>query len=363
MHRDDLSESEIHIAGRPVGPGRPCLIVGEVAQAHDGSLGAAHALVDAIADAGADAVKFQTHIAAAESTPAEPWRVKFSRQDESRYDYWRRMQFTEPQWRGLADHAAERGLVFLSSPFSDEAVALLGRIGMPAWKVASGEMNNPLLLESIAAAAAGGGESDSPAPVVLSSGMSRWAELDEAVALFRDRGVSLAVMQCTTAYPCPPERVGLEQLAALRERYGCPVGLSDHSGTIYAGLAAAALGADLIEVHMTLSRRAFGPDVPASVTDDELGRLVEGVRFTERALGSAVDKDAEAAGLDSLRQTFGKSLVAAADLPAGTVLERSHLAAKKPGQGIPAARYRELIGRRLVRGVAADAAFTENDVV
>jgi N-acetylneuraminate synthase len=132
------------IAG--LGTGR-CFVIGEVALTHDGSLGLAHAFIDAIAAAGADAVKFQTHIAAAESTPAEPFRVPFSRQDASRYDYWKRMEFTEDQWRGLAAHALERGLVFLSSPFSLEAVDLLQRIGMPLWKIASGETSNALLLD------------------------------------------------------------------------------------------------------------------------------------------------------------------------------------------------------------------------
>ena len=116
-----------------------CLIIGEVAQTHDGSLGTAHAYVDAVARAGADAIKFQTHIAEAESTPGEPWRVKFSRQDASRFDYWRRMEFSEEQWIGLAEHAREAGLIFLSSAFSFEAVDLLDRLQVPAWKVGAGE--------------------------------------------------------------------------------------------------------------------------------------------------------------------------------------------------------------------------------
>src|SRR6266540_6446215 len=120
-----------------------CLVIAEVAQAHDGSLGMAHAFIDAVAKTGADAVKFQTHIAAAESTPAEPWRVKFSPQDATRYDYWRRMEFTEAQWHGLKMHAEEQSLKFLSSPFSMEAVELLARVGVSAWKVASGEVSNP----------------------------------------------------------------------------------------------------------------------------------------------------------------------------------------------------------------------------
>src|SRR5688500_17299681 len=126
-----------------------CLIIGEVAQAHDGSLGMAHAFIDAIAAAGADAVKFQTHIAAAESTLEEPWRVRFSPQDESRYAYWQRMEFTEPQWVGLRAHAEQRGLRFLSSPFSSEAVSLLSRVGVAAWKTEAGEVSYLALLGEI----------------------------------------------------------------------------------------------------------------------------------------------------------------------------------------------------------------------
>jgi N,N'-diacetyllegionaminate synthase len=131
---------EIVIAGRRVATDAPCLVIGEVAQGHDGSLGIALSFIDAIADAGADAVKFQTHIAAAESTPGEPWRVRFSEQDDSRYDYWTRTAFDEREWQVLADRAAERGLLFLSSPFSPEAVDLLRRVGVSAWKVASGQV-------------------------------------------------------------------------------------------------------------------------------------------------------------------------------------------------------------------------------
>jgi N,N'-diacetyllegionaminate synthase len=338
---------------RGVGPGQPCFVIGEVAQSHDGSLGQAHAFVDAIAAAGADAVKFQTHIAAAESTPHEPWRVRFSRQDPSRYDYWRRMEFSEPQWLGLKEHAEERGLVFLSSPFSNDAVDLLARIGMDAWKVASGEVASRPLLERMLA---------SGAPVLLSTGMSPIEEVDAAVALVRGAGRPVAVMQATTAYPCPPERLGLNMLAVYRERYACPVGLSDHSATIYAGLAAVTLGCDLLEVHVTLSREMFGPDVPASVTTGELRQLVDGIRFIERAKASPVDKDAMARELRPLRDVFAKSVVSRMALPAGTVLRAEHLAVKKPGTGIPAAELARVVGRKLARAVAPDQLLKWEDV-
>jgi N-acetylneuraminate synthase len=329
-----------------------CLIIGEVAQAHDGSLGMAHAYIDAVANAGADAVKFQTHIAAAESTPGEPWRVKFSRQDTTRYDYWKRMEFSEEQWRGLADHANGRGLLFLSSGFSPEAVDLLERVGVPAWKVGSGEVSNPPLLAKMARTGK---------PVILSSGLSDWDELDAAVNCVRENGAPVAVLQCSTAYPCPPEKLGINVIAELRRRYGCHAGLSDHSGTIYAGLAAATLGAKLIEVHVAFSRECFGPDVIASITTPELKQLVEGVRFIERALAAPVDKRAMAEELGELRKVFGKSVVAARDLNAGDRMAAEDIAFKKPGTGIPAARFNDVINRRLRRPVAADTPLSEDD--
>ena len=192
---------------------RRCLIIGEIAQAHDGSLGTAHAYIDAISAAGADAVKFQTHIAAAESSPSEPWRCKFSRQDGSRYDYWRRMEFTEEQWRGLKEHADSRNLMFLSSPFSIEAVDLLERVGVAAWKVASGEVGNtPMLSRMIS----------SGLPIMLSSGMSSMKELDQAVELVQRSPCELTVFQCSSIYPTPPEKLGLNLIDELRSRYDAP---------------------------------------------------------------------------------------------------------------------------------------------
>lgn len=330
-----------------------CLIIGEIAQAHDGSLGAAHAYIDAVAKAGADAVKFQTHIASAESTPSEPWRVKFSPQDDTRYDYWTRTGFSEEQWGGLRRHAADRGLLFLSSPFSLEAAELLMRAGVAAWKIASGEVNNTPLFEYI---------TSTGLPVLLSTGMSRLSEIDDAVARIQARGAALTVMQCTSAYPCPPDKVGLNMLPIFRERYSCKVGLSDHSGKIFSGLAAAALGTDVLEVHVTFSRDCFGPDVPASLTVSELGQLVEGVRFIEKMAASPVDKDELASQAEPLRSIFMKSVVARTALPAGTVLRESDLTVKKPGTGIPANRMRELIGLQLRRPVEADEFFAESDL-
>jgi len=333
--------------------GEGCPVIAEIAQAHDGSLGTAHAMIDAAAEAGAAAVKFQTHIAAAESTRDEPWRVPFSRQDSSRYDYWRRMEFTEEQWAGLASHCAEKGVAFLSSPFSAEAVAMLTRIGVPAFKVASGEVADSEVMEPVLS---------SGLPVIVSTGLSPFAEIDEVVAHVREAGVPLALMQCTTAYPAPPADWGLRVIAEMKERYRCPVGFSDHSGTVAAGVAACALGADLIEVHVTFSRDAFGPDVPASLTFEGLADLVAGTRSVVEALSTEASKDHLAARAAPLRGVFGRSWALVRDLPAGSVVARDDLALKKPGTGISPERVGDVIGRTLTRDVPADRLLVPEDL-
>jgi N,N'-diacetyllegionaminate synthase len=354
MELDPVAKDAVlRLGTKPGGSGYPCFIVAEVAQGHDGSLGMAHAYIDAVANAGADAVKFQTHLAAAESTPGEPWRVKFSPQDASRYEYWKRMEFTEEQWHGLKKHADERGLKFLSSPFSVEAVELLMRMGISAWKVASGEVGNTPMLESMAATGL---------PIILSTGMSPISEIDTAVELVKRRRSPLVVLQCTSAYPCPPEKIGLNVIPFFRDRYACGVGLSDHSGTIYAGLAAASVGIDVLEVHVAFSREMFGPDVPASITTAELRQLVDGIRFIERMRANPIDKNAVAAEMAPLRNLFTKSIVARIDLPTGTLLQAEHLVLKKPGTGMPATRLPELIGRTLRRAVKGDQLLQEADL-
>lgn len=322
-----------------------CEIIAEVAQAHDGSLGMAHAYIDAAAKAGADAVKFQTHIASEESTPAEPWRVKFSHQDATRYDYWKRMEFAPDQWKGLHDHARESGLKFYSSPFSVAAVVLLEMIGVDGWKIASGEVSNLQMLEAM---------QSSGLPVLLSSGMSSWSELDKAVQCIKDLGMELTVFQCTSKYPTPPEDVGLNLLGEFRGRYDCHVGLSDHSGVMFPGLTAAMLGADALEVHVTMSREMFGPDVPASLTTKELTQLVDGVRFVEAMMRNPVDKDHMANELTGMRKLFSKSAVAKRSLEAGAELALDDLIPKKPGTGIPADRIPQLCGMRLKSAIQQD---------
>jgi N-acetylneuraminate synthase len=193
--------------------------------------------------------------------------------------------------------------------------------------------------------------------------MSSTADLDRAVSWIREHNLDLAIFQCTSAYPCTPDKVGLNLLADFRERYQVPVGLSDHSGKIYSGLAAVTMGASLVEVHVTFSREMFGPDVPASLTTGEFRQLIEGTRFIEQALANPVNKNAISEQMTGLRETFGKSLVARRALQSGTLLSKEDLTARKPGTGIPVARVDEFIGRKLSRDLAEGEFLNEKDVI
>lgn len=341
----DNQASSFEISGRTVGGGAPAYLIAEVAQAHDGSLGMAHMFIDAAADAGADAVKFQTHIADAESTRDEPFRVAFSQQDETRLDYWRRMEFSAEQWAGLADHAREYGLHFMSSAFSIEAVALLRGLDVPVWKIASGEVRTRGMVSAICA---------DRKPVLLSTGMSPWADIDAAVGEIRDAGSSVAILQCVSRYPTPLADVGLNVMDDMRARYGCPVGLSDHSGQPWPALTAIARGAAVVELHLTLSERMFGRDVPSSLTVDQF-RMVSDMRDAVATMDAhPADKDATAADLADMRAMFGRSLAPKHDLIAGTRVTEEMLLAKKPATGISENDIDSVVGRTLVRDVPSD---------
>lgn len=328
-----------------------CRVVAEIAQAHDGSLGTAHAFIDLAAEAGAWAVKFQAHLAAAESTSEEPWRVPFSRQDNSRYDYWKRMEFSADQWAGLKAHASERNLSFIVSPFSCEAVDLIAPLGVDAWKVASGEVGHRRLIDRILV---------EKVPVFISSGMSGWEEMETLVELILSHSREFALFQCDTAYPSPPASWGLNVLGEMSKRFGCPVGLSDHSGDIYAGLAAASLGAAFIEIHLALNKGAFGPDVSSSVTPEQLTRLVEGTRQISLALQNPVDKNARAETLAPVRAKFGRSAALKHPLPRGSILRAEDLSLKKPAGGFAESDMPRLVGRKLATDLEANVLLREN---
>ena len=327
--------------------------IAEIGQAHDGSLGFAHSYIDALAETGVDAVKFQTHIAQAESSEYEPFRVNFSYEDKTRFDYWERMQFTEEQWIGLKNHCEEKGMEFISSPFSIAAVDLLERINVKRYKIGSGEVSNFLLLEKIARTGK---------PIILSSGLSSLEELDATFEFLKPFKNELSVLQCTTSYPTKPGQWGIQLIKKLKKRYGIPVGFSDHSGLIYPSLAAFLHGAELLEFHVVFDKRMFGPDSSSSLTINEVKELVTAVEMLEIDLQVEPEKTMDKS-INDLKMIFEKSLAVNKDLAAGHTIEFDDLEAKKPkGYGIDANKYRTVIGKKLTVNKKAFSFIKKSDL-
>jgi N,N'-diacetyllegionaminate synthase len=324
-------------------------LIAEIGSVHDGSFGNACKLIEAAAACGANAAKFQTHIAEAETLRDAPSPGYFK--GEPRFEYFRRTGFTPAQWKELRQACTANDVAFLSSPFSIEAVDLLEEIGVGAYKIPSGEVTNWPLLERVAATGK---------PALLSSGMSSWQELDDAIEILR-RGGPLTVMQCTTAYPCPPERVGLNVIAEMRSRYDLPVGFSDHTNGMAAAFAAAALGADVVEKHLTFSRLMYGSDAANAMEPADFRRLADGLGEIWAMRAAPVDKD-DLAPYRDMKRIFEKSVVTARPLPAGHVIGRADLAFKKPGDGISASRYRDVIGRRTAHGLPEEHKLADEDL-
>ncbi|WP_298247544.1 N-acetylneuraminate synthase family protein [uncultured Christiangramia sp.] len=328
-------------------------LIAEIAQAHEGSLGIAHSYIDALAKTGVDAVKFQVHIAEAESSIHEPFRVKFSSQDKSRYEYWKRMEFSLEQWEDLKAHCEEVDVEFIASPFSIAAVDLLEKLNVHRYKIGSGEVNNLLLLEKI---------SRTGKPLILSSGMSSFGELDTSVDFLNQRNVDFSILQCTTSYPTSPKNYGFNVIREMKERYQVPIGYSDHSAKIETSIAATIFGAEILEFHAVFNREMFGPDASSSLEINEIKQLVSSIRDLEIANEHPVNKN-DNSSFSGLKDIFEKSLAVNKDLPAGHLLAFEDLESKKPkGYGIPASQFQSIIGKCLIRELKQWDFLTEEDI-
>lgn len=309
-------------------------IIAEIGMNHDGSFGNAKRMVDIAAECGVDSIKFQMHISEAETLRNVPMPPYFK--GEPRYEYFKRTEFNKKQWIKLKEYTEEKGLVFISSSFSIEAVEFLEEIGVVIHKVPSGEVTNIPYLEYMA---------KTGKKILLSSGMSNWAELDEAVKTIKKYNDKLLILQCTSEYPCPYENVGLNVMLEIRERYKIPIGLSDHTLTNYTAFAAVTIGAEIIEKHFTLSKKMYGPDAKYSIEPYELKDLVIGIRAIEAALNSYVDKDA-IEKLSYMKDIFEKSIVTIKRIKKGEILTEENIGIKKPGTGIPAREFRNVLGEK-----------------
>ncbi|GGG27987.1 hypothetical protein GCM10011344_30980 [Dokdonia pacifica] len=328
-------------------------IIAEIAQAHNGSIQKVYDYITALAGTGIDAIKFQTHIAEAESSIHEPFRVKFSDQDATRFDYWKRMEFSKEQWVEIKNRCDQAGLEFMSSPFSNAAVDLLEEIGIQRYKIGSGEVNNFLLLEKIAATGK---------PVIVSSGMSSFQELDETVAFLKDKNVDFSILQCTTSYPTAPDQYGLNVIQELKDKYQVVIGYSDHSADIGTCIAATALGAEILEFHAVFNHTDFGPDATSSIEIKDIPVMTKSVRNIALSRKHLIDKSNNSQFAE-LKRIFEKSLSVNKTLPKGHILTFDDLEAKKPkGYGIDASQFETVIGKSITKALQKWDFLTESDI-
>jgi N-acetylneuraminate synthase len=323
-------------------------IIAEVGSVHDGSFGNACKLIELATNCGASAIKFQTHISDAETLPNAPMPSYFK--GEPRYEYFQRTGFTKQQWSKLKQHCDERHIEFMSSPFSIEAVELLEEIGMKRFKIPSGEVTNIPMLEEIAKL---------KKPVLLSSGMSNWQELDQAVKTIQQYHNDITVMQCSSAYPCTDEKVGLNILNEMKQRWSLPIGFSDHTLDNHAIFSSVTLGATVVEKHFTFSKYMYGSDAQHSAEPTQFKELVKGVRAIETMLSSNVDKN-DTSDYKEMKNIFEKSIIAKQTITSGTILTEKMLCYKKPGTGIPASRYKSIIGKKTNRVISANEMILES---
>ncbi|OIO06322.1 MAG: N-acetylneuraminate synthase [Elusimicrobia bacterium CG1_02_63_36] len=331
------------------------LIIAEAGVNHNGDLSTAERLVAAAVEAGADAVKFQTFdpdALAVEGADKAAYQKETTAPDESQREMLRRLRLSDKDHEALRDRCREAGVEFLSSPFDERSADMLEALGVSRLKLGSGELTNKPLLEHVAR---------KKLPLLLSTGMSTLGEVAEAVTWYHEAGGSeLTLLHCVSQYPAPPEQTNLRAMDALRDRFGLPVGFSDHSTGLAIPIAAAARGARVIEKHFTLDKTLPGPDHRASIEPADFAAMVRGIREVESALGDGVKQPAPCEA--DTRIAARKSLVAARPLTAGRKLARTDIAVKRPGTGAPPKDLEQFLGRELKRDLETDAPLRLEDI-
>jgi sialic acid synthase SpsE len=329
------------IDGRVVGAGHSCYVIAEAGANHNRDLGIARELIDVAADAGADAVKFQVYSGKSLNSSKTPrFRYLDGVSDEDTQQILEDAALPREWLPKLAEHCAARDITFFATPFDAAAVQELADVGVPAFKIASFELVDVELIKATASQGR---------PLILSTGMATYGEVEDALDAAAAGGATdVALLRCASLYPAPAEIMNLNAMGTMRQAFGVPVGLSDHTEGIAVPIGAAALGMELLEKHFTIDRSMPGPDHPFAIEPDELRALVRGVRDVEAALGHGRlegPSDAEAQEMYTLAR---RSIVAAAEIPEGTTIAREHLTVKRPGFGI-APKHMPLVVGRIAR--------------
>lgn len=319
------------------------ILVAEIGQAHEGSLNIAHSMIDACADANVDVVKFQTHFAEYESTFEEPFRVKFSYKDKKRFDYWKRMEFTSQEWKGLFNHARKRGLLFMSSVFSKKAFNLINKLDVCAWKIASGEIENLELLDEMI---------KTKKTIIVSTGMSNMLDIKKINNYLKNKKANFIILQCTSMYPTKIEDVGFNIIDEIKKQFKCKVGLSDHSGSIYPLVYGLSKDLNLLEFHVTFHKKMFGPDNNSSINFEKLDQLSKFRDAFDILKTSKINKNKMSKKLKKTKTIFGKSLCLNEPKRKNHIIKKSDLILKKPGGGIPHKDISKVLGKKLKKDVS-----------
>ncbi|WP_341884184.1 N-acetylneuraminate synthase family protein [Synechococcus sp. UW140] len=331
-------------------------IISEIAQAHDGSLGIAYSMVSESVKAGCTDIKFQIHFADEESTPTDQFRVNIFPQDQNRFDYWKRIQFSTEQWCKLIDYTGSLGVGVIVSPFSVKALDICSICNVKTIKIGSGEIYNEQLIDRL----------DSRfTDVILSNGMCTITDLKSITKRLMSQGLSVSLLECISKYPTKLSEVNLQNIPYLREIFGLPVGLSDHTGKLVSSLAAVIrYQAEIIEVHTTFSRNLFGPDATSSITFDDL-RVLSTLLSEYFELGSSIEKNLLEINSSQMQMVrlFGRSIVLNTDLLAGETIQPEHLSFKKPGGGLSWNERFKLEGKTLKQSLNANSQISLDDVL
>jgi len=344
--------SAFRIAHHTIGAGR-CFVIGEAGVNHNSDVAIAHRLIDVAADAGVDAVKFQTfepELLVSRAAPKAAYQQRNMGTSESQLEMLRALTLPRTAYVELMAHAAERDLMFLSTAFDEGSADFLEELGVAAFKVASGELTNHRLLRHLA---------HKGKPLLVSTGMATLEEVRDATAVVRGAGGrSLGLFHCVSNYPAAPEDCNLRAMETMRAELGLATGWSDHTDGIAVSIAAVALGAELLEKHFTLDRRLPGPDHAASLEPQALGEMVEALRAVEQARGTGEKRPVDAE--IPIAALVRRSVHARCDLDAGHALRADDVVLLRPATGVPASREDWVIGRRLARSVSAGDPITES---
>jgi N,N'-diacetyllegionaminate synthase len=318
-------------------------IIAEIGQAHEGNIITLHSYIDAIAKTGVKTIKFQAHLSDFESSKFDKFRTKQKYSVySSRKEYWKKMEFTKKQWIGIKKHCEKLGLFFLCSPFSIEAAKMLNKIGIKAWKIGSGEVSNFPMLEYIA---------KTKKPIILSSGMSDFKEIDDSIKLIKKYNKKILLMQCTSMYPCKDNLIGLNLIKEMKKRYNLPVGFSDHSGDITTSFSAITLGAEFLELHVIFDKSIDTFDTSSSVTLKDIEYLNKKFNRIKILSNSKMNKNKIIPKIKVMKKLFEKSIFLKKNLKKNHAIKFSDLSFKKPCVGVHAKDYRKILGKKLKNNV------------